>query len=318
MISKKIGDSNDSNESPIAPHQVLGHDFFGGKINESNHSNECTSQKESTAKQFEDALPNYMEPESGHGPERKINHVPEVKPKRRADVFVKWNCVEHLQLWYTDDEVLHFPWANNSCALDSTLSALWVIYLRFQTNLDRLQLFREEFPTMVGVFDDLYLGLIHNIEAKEKLIKVFALEDKRYKNRDFIEVLSITDFLKERLSVAVARGTDSLFQWIFKLYWKCETCGNKVFSEHLHRRDNILFMATSAKFNVQDSLKAFLRESVRVRICTICEVQTLIVRETIKHPIILHLSYPSQDWEGNLDLPHFLEKELVIEKLCMI
>ena len=101
------------------------------------------------------SLLNYMEPESGHGPERKINHVPEVKPKRRADVFVKWNCVEYLQLWYTDDEVLHFPWANNSCALDSTLSALCVIYLRSQINLDRLQLFREEFPTIVGVFDDL-------------------------------------------------------------------------------------------------------------------------------------------------------------------
>ena len=79
-------------------------------------------------------------------------------------------------------------------------------------------LFREEFPTMVEVFDDLYLGLIHNIDAKEKLTKVFALEDQRYKNKDFLEVLSITDFFKERLSVAVAKGTDSLFQWTFKLY----------------------------------------------------------------------------------------------------
>ena len=80
---------------------------------------------------------------------------------------------------------------------------------------------------MVEVFDDLYLGLIHNIDAKGKLTKVFALEDQRYKNRDFLEVLSITDFLKERLSVAVAKGADSLFQRTFKLYWKCETCGIK-------------------------------------------------------------------------------------------
>ena len=86
---------------------------------------------------------------------------------------------------------------------------------------------------------------------------MFVLEDPRHKNRNFVEVLSITDFLNEMLSAAVAKGTDSLFQWIFKLYWKCETCGNKVFSEHLHRIDNILFMATSAKFTVQDSLKAF-------------------------------------------------------------
>ena len=91
-----------------------------------------------------------------------------------------------------------------------------------------------------------------------------------------------------------------------------------MFSKHLHRRDNILFMATSAKFTVQDSLKAFLRESVCVRICTKCEVQALIIRKMITRPIILHLSCPSQDWERNLDLPHFLEKELVIEKLCMI
>ena len=55
----------------------------------SNNSNECTPQKESAAKHFWDASLNCMEPESGRGPERKINHVPEVKPIRRADVFVK-------------------------------------------------------------------------------------------------------------------------------------------------------------------------------------------------------------------------------------
>ena len=51
-FEKKIYDSNNSNESSIVPHQVLGHDFSEEKINESNNSNVCTPQKESTAKQF--------------------------------------------------------------------------------------------------------------------------------------------------------------------------------------------------------------------------------------------------------------------------
>jgi hypothetical protein len=52
--------------------------------------------------------------------------------------------------------------------MDSTLSALWVIYKRFEDNVERKQLMEDEYPVLVSVFDDLYNQRVHNIQAKEK------------------------------------------------------------------------------------------------------------------------------------------------------
>ena len=34
------------------------------------------------------------------------------------------------------------------------------------------------------------------------------------------------------------------------------------------------------------------------------------VRETVQHPKILHLSYPTENSNGYLDIPDFLEEEI--------
>ena len=128
--------------------------------------------------------------------------------------------VFHLQLWHNENEdaVIHFPWANMSCALDSTLSALWIIYLRMQSNIERLNLFREEFPKVVEVFDHLNTGKIHNIQAKERFIKVFRIKDKRYRKNSSMEVRLITDYLKNNLSAVHPNGEESFLQWVYKSY----------------------------------------------------------------------------------------------------
>ena len=64
-------------------------------------------------------------------PEKKSECEPE-------EVIVQWNGVNHMQLLnkYHNDKVIHFPWARNSCALDSTLSALWIVYLAIQDRIE--------------------------------------------------------------------------------------------------------------------------------------------------------------------------------------
>ena len=143
------------------------------------------------------------------------------KVRKEGEVFVRWNCVSHLQLWHNNekDGIIHFPWANMSCALDSTLSAFWVIYLKIQLKSERLKLFREEFPKIVAVFDDLYDRKIHNIKAKEKLRALFKINDDRWRNRESVEVLLITDYLRKYLTGFHANGEESLLQWVFKVYW---------------------------------------------------------------------------------------------------
>ena len=186
---------------------------------------------------------------------------------------MKWNSVQHFQLWnsYSADRLIHFPWATNSCALDSILSALWVIYERFHYNADQLRLFAEEFSTVLSIFHDLHYGRIHNIQAKELLVKVFLIDDGRYKNGDFVETNLITDFMKSKLHVIHTDTSQSTFQWKFIVYWKCMTCVNVHKDDNIHMRDNITFMARSSKFTVQASLDSFLSDSVRRKLCDKCK-----------------------------------------------
>lgn len=243
---------------------------------------------------------------------------------KRKEVFMKWNCISHLQLWHNneDDSIIHFPWADMSCALDSTLSAYWIIYLRLQLRNEWLILFREEFPKIVEVFDELYEIKIHNIQAKEKLRALFKINDARWNSRNSVEVMLVTDFLKEKLTAFHANGEESLFQWVFKVYWVCKPCGiqtchkydhgNYKGTDIIHRRDNIAFQARSCKFTVHESIEHFLADSVRNISCEKCMSPCTIFRETITHPYILHVSYPFLGKGALVDLPNFVEEELSI------
>ena len=252
---------------------------------------------------------------------------PKKKQEKKRLVYIKWNDISHLQLWHNNEEesMIHFPWAHMSCALDSTLSAYWVIYLRLQLKSEWLKLFREEFPKIIAVFDELYERKIHNIKAKEKLRDLLEINDGRWKRRESVEVLLITDFLKNNLSAIHTNGEESLLQWVFKVHWLCEPCGTQTCQKHaygnyintdqIHKRDNIAFMPRSSKFTVHDSIGHFLSDTVRNRSCDKCMLPCTIFRETIIHPYILHLSYPFLGKGVKVDLPHFVDEELLIEEV---
>ena len=290
--------------------------FFDSIANENNKIME--SGAETKVEPVLEIGPPQIEVQPDHEPNNKLSENKRIK-------FVNWNMVSHLQLWHNknDDAVIHFPWANSSCALDSTLSALWIIYLRMQSNIERLNLFREEFPKVVEVFDHLYAGEIHNIQAKERFIKLFKIKDKRYKINSSVELRLITDYLKSNLSAVHPNGEESLLEWAYKSYWLCATCGAKTCQKYtygpekgedfIHRRDNVLFMISSSTFTVQESIESILSESTLVRVCEKCMIPCTILRESLSHPIILHLSYPYGGEGVVVDVPTFIEEVIIVE-----
>jgi hypothetical protein len=242
----------------------------------------------------------------------------EIEHDKINNCFIVWNGVPHLQLWHKDnkEETIHFPWANNSCALDSTLTALWIIYLRLQTNNERLALFEAEYPKIIEVFTKLYHGTIHNVEAKNQFIMIFkdlGIRNEDYRSQKFVELNCITNYLKDSLHVLLPDNDESTFSWKFKSYWQCNTCSNEIGDDFVYNRENISFMARSLKFSVQDCLDTYIEDSLRETICETCGTKNALRRKTIIHPTILHLLYPTADKNGHLDIPVFLEKEIVLD-----
>ena len=134
---------------------------------------------------------------------------------------------------------IYFPWANNSCALDSTLTALWIIYVKLRFNIERLAISEAEYPEIVEVFVKLYHGRLHNIEAKKQFLKMFkdiAITDERYKEQKYVELNLITNNFKAR---NVVLNSVSSYQFVFN-------------------REIISFTARSSEFSVQESLNTYV------------------------------------------------------------
>jgi hypothetical protein len=70
------------------------------------------------------------------------------------------------------------------------------------------------------------------------------------------------------------------------------------------------------KITLQGSIESFIADSVRSKICSPCNEACHILGETLVYPYILHLTYPTRDANGHLDIPDFLEKEITIDGTC--
>ena len=115
------------------------------------------------------------------------------------------------------------------------------------------------------------------------------------------------------MNVIQIDSVQSTFQWIFKVYWQCARCNLRVTDEHICQRDTVSFPARSSKLTVQNSLDTFLADSIKNNKCGKCKRKTTILRDTITHPIILHVCYPDMFKHVQLDLPTFIEEEICAE-----
>ena len=73
---------------------------------------------------------------------------------------------------------------------------------------------------MVDVFDDLYSS---KIIEKDRLLKVFKIDDARWKSDTSVEVKLITDFVRDKLIVVHADCQESI--WVCKVHWICNSLG---------------------------------------------------------------------------------------------
>jgi hypothetical protein len=197
--------------------------------------------------------------------------------------------------------------------MDSTLSALWVIYKRFEDNVERKQLMEDEYPVLVSVFDDLYNQRVHNIQAKEKFKSIFQIGDERYKEGQFVELGLFHDYIQKELYLLQPDKNCSTFHWTYKVVWVCQSCEAKDEDEKVNVRNNVTVEIRNCQTTVQGSLDAFLSGSIRKKFCPECYRETKISRKTIMHPNVLHLTYLSNGLNGELHLPDFLEKVLIID-----
>ena len=85
--------------------------------------------------------------------------------------------------------------------------------------------------------------------------------------------------------------------------------------DFIHRRNNILFMLCSSTFTMQESIESILSESTLVRECEKCMIPCTILRESLLHPIILHLSYSYGGVGVEVDVPTFIEEVIIVEEV---
>ena len=206
--------------------------------------------------------------------------------------------------------VAHFPWADNKCGTDSSLCAFYLTYLKAHPS--DVATLRSQFAPVTDILDLYISGEIDSVEAKQRLIALFQIEDERWVRNDYVPTdLSLT-YLKETLCAPGPDGTHA-FNWVYQLSWQCGVCNAVELDEKLHTNCEIALLVRSVKSSMAESINVVQNESVRKSTCRKCHKQKRVRRVTKIHPMILHFSYPTHAANGCLDLPPHLERHVMLD-----
>lgn len=94
---------------------------------------------------------------------------------------------------------IHFPWENNSCALDSIMTAWWVLFntMKKLMNHEITEIFEREYPEFNELFIEMFEGQLDNIQAKEKVRRIFqGVLNSNYQSGLFIELPTINILIR--------------------------------------------------------------------------------------------------------------------------
>jgi hypothetical protein len=207
---------------------------------------------------------------------------------------------------------LHFPWANNSCALDATLTAYWIIHQR--ENFVR-STFADEYPKIHSIFHDLHNGLITNIAAKDLFELMFDIDDENYKHRHHVETELVHKFIQNHLRVDLIDHDDSTFNWIYTSDQICPNCDKNLESKpgfmHTQHCLKLPDVCTTSSPTVQKSINDIFSD-INFLICESCNVNGAMVLETIKYPNVLHIVYAPPLKNCLAHTPLFLQQEIIL------
>ena len=188
--------------------------------------------------------------------------------------------------------------------MDATLAIFWLIYLRFLDNIDRMKVITAEYPEIFSIFQELHDGLISNIMAKDRLIDIFLIDDPPFIKGEFVKLTVIHEFVKLKLSHPLTVQEDSTFTCTFEISWVCPCCSHRKFNKSYDYRNRWEFSLRIGRTSLQESIDLYLTDSSNPRICSNCHGQCTVSREVIRHPIILHLTFPI---EIKVAIPNYLD-----------
>jgi hypothetical protein len=210
--------------------------------------------------------------------------------------MMDWNGVAQVILRHVQgsDILINFPWDNNSCGKDSSISALWCIYQKFieKKDIDGLHRFEEEFPSVMGILTMLNLGEINNLQAKFLLIQEFGniITDERYVSKGFYNTALILDTVKKALR-SPDEALDSTFLWLAAEDSNCEAC--RVYIPATEPTKHHEISVLDSYDTVQVTIDTYLtREStMKKNRCAACNQTKTIIRNIFRHPNVLHMFY---------------------------
>ena len=145
-----------------------------------------------------------------------------------------------------------------------------------------------------------------------RLITLFQIQDQRWVSNYYVPTdLSLT-YLKETLCTPGPDGTHA-FHWVYQLSWQCVLCKTVDVDAEMHTNSEINLLSRSVKSSMAESINVVQNESIRKRTCSKCHQRKLVKRKTTTPPMILHFTYPTNDANGYLDLPPYLERHVTLD-----
>ena len=158
---------------------------------------------------------------------------------------------------------------------------------------------RSQFAPVTGILDLFISGHLDNVQAKERLIALFKVQDARWMCNAYVPTDLTLEYLKETLCTPGPDGF-SAFHWVYQLTWKCGPCNITDVDTQLHTNREVALLVRTVKSSMEESINAVLSDCVRRRICSRCQTHKQVKRVTMTHPMILHFCYPTNDGNGYL------------------
>lgn len=144
--------------------------------------------------------------------------------------FTEWHGRFNLPLKHIKNDnkpYIHFPWENNSCGLDTTMTSWWIIYIKIMesNNYELVDIFKNEYQEIYNIFTNFYEGIIDNMEAKTQIRFIFnGITDVDYMNKDYVVCSIFQSHIEKFLykKYNTVQNTTSIFHWEYSIELRCK------------------------------------------------------------------------------------------------
>lgn len=200
-----------------------------------------------------------------------------------------------------NEPYIHFPWENNSCALDASMSAWWIVYNKIyeSAKTDITDIFEYEYKLINNIFKNLHEGIINNMEAKTEIRGLLKdCENKTYKAEGYITIDVLQMYIENNIYKRRVTPNDkkSIFHWYYDLIFSCESCN--IEKKGLKRGTNMIYCGTKGDYifnSFQEAINAYIMEDDFELSCELCSKRYTVKKKTEIQPHVLTITLPIID-----------------------